>query len=68
VWDVEHKGEILRLGHAAGVAFAAANADGSGILTIDENGVLHIWQTWWNDRSKLVELASRRIARLLPQE
>ncbi|MCC6168244.1 MAG: caspase family protein [Caldilineaceae bacterium] len=68
VWDVQQQGEILRLSHTTGVEFAAANADGSGILTVDAGGTLHIWRTWWKDRAALVQLAKARAARLLPSE
>lgn len=68
VWDVQQQGEVLRLSHTTGVEFAAANADGSGILTVDAGGVLHIWRTWWKDRAALVQLAKTRAARLLPAE
>lgn len=68
VWDVQQQGEILRLPHTTGVEFAEANAQGSGILTVDGEGVLHIWQTWWKDRSALVQLAKARAVRLLPPE
>jgi WD40 repeat protein len=68
VWDIEQQSEILRLTHTTGVDLAAANDDGSYILTVDQNGVLHWWQTWLGDSSGLVATAAKVQTRPLSAE
>ena len=63
VWDWKSDAEILRLADKGSIRFAAANADGSMILTANSNGTLLAWNTWLNDPAKLLQTTKEHTTR-----
>jgi WD40 repeat protein len=63
VWDWKSDAEILRLADKGSIRFAAANADGSMMLTANSNGTLRAWNTWLNDPAKLLQTTKEHTTR-----